>query len=240
MVDDDPIVLESCKRILESAEYLVVCVPSAGEAFENLERGHFDLMIMDIKMPDRTASISWKDQREMAPGPVSGVSRARHDGISYPGDPERAEEKRRRHFIPKPFTPDELLAAVQKILERSEPMKRIKALVIDDEEIVLDSVKKILSQENFNVDIALSSRKGLRLALNNPYDIVLTDIRMPEIGGMSDLAGCEEGEAIGAGGDHHGLCHGAVLSAGDEARRDRLHRKALYPRRARQEGDGGD
>ena len=66
-------------------------------------------------------------------------------------------------------------------------MERKKALVIDDEQIVLDSVKKILSQENFDVDIASSSRIGLGLALNNPYDIVLTDIRMPEIGGMSIL-----------------------------------------------------
>ncbi|MGD0233700.1 MAG: response regulator [Syntrophorhabdales bacterium] len=66
-------------------------------------------------------------------------------------------------------------------------MKRMKALVIDDEQIVLDSVKRILSQENFDVDIALSSKKGLSLALNNPYDIVLTDIRMPEIGGMRIL-----------------------------------------------------
>ena len=66
-------------------------------------------------------------------------------------------------------------------------MKRKKALVIDDEQIVLDSVKRILSQENFDVDIALSSRIGLGLALDNPYDIVLTDIRMPEIGGMRIL-----------------------------------------------------
>ena len=108
-------------------------------------------------------------------------------------------------------------------------MERKKALVIDDEQIVLDSVKKILSQENFDVDIASISRVGLGLALNNPYDIVLTDIRMPEIGGMTILRDVKEGEAIGAGGDHHGLRHGAVLSAGDEAGRNRLHRKALYP-----------
>jgi DNA-binding response OmpR family regulator len=63
----------------------------------------------------------------------------------------------------------------------------MKALVIDDEQIVLDSVKRILSQENFDVDIALSGKKGLDLALNNPYDIVLTDIHMPEIGGMRIL-----------------------------------------------------
>jgi len=66
-------------------------------------------------------------------------------------------------------------------------MDKMKVLVIDDEQIVLDSVKKILSQENFQVDTAISSRQGLDLALQKDYDIVLTDIRMPEIGGMRVL-----------------------------------------------------
>jgi DNA-binding NtrC family response regulator len=67
------------------------------------------------------------------------------------------------------------------------PAKRTKALVIDDEQIVLDSVKKILAQEGFDVDMSSSGRKGLDMALNDIYDIVLTDIRMPEIGGMRIL-----------------------------------------------------
>ncbi len=66
-------------------------------------------------------------------------------------------------------------------------MKKMKALVIDDEQIVLDSVKKVLSSENFDVDTALRARTGLELALRNPYDIVLTDIRMPEMDGMTVL-----------------------------------------------------
>jgi len=63
----------------------------------------------------------------------------------------------------------------------------MRALVIDDEQIILDSVKKILNAENFDVDTSISSRQGLEAALNNEYDVVLTDIRMPEIGGMRIL-----------------------------------------------------
>jgi DNA-binding NtrC family response regulator len=63
----------------------------------------------------------------------------------------------------------------------------LKALVIDDEQIVLDSVRKILSSAEFAVDVSLSSPGGLDLALKQNYDIVLTDIRMPEIGGMRIL-----------------------------------------------------
>ena len=66
-------------------------------------------------------------------------------------------------------------------------MGKQKVLVIDDEQIVLDSVKKILSKENYDVDTSIDSKTGLEMALQKDYDIVLTDIRMPKIGGMRIL-----------------------------------------------------
>jgi DNA-binding NtrC family response regulator len=66
-------------------------------------------------------------------------------------------------------------------------MEKNKALVIDDEQIVLDSVSKILTDENYEVDVSLSGREGLNQAIQKEYDIVLTDIRMPDIGGMRVL-----------------------------------------------------
>jgi DNA-binding NtrC family response regulator len=62
-------------------------------------------------------------------------------------------------------------------------MNPIKVLVIDDEQIVLDSVQKILREENYAVDVTLSGREGIRRASTNDYDIVLTDVRMPDISG---------------------------------------------------------
>ena len=62
-----------------------------------------------------------------------------------------------------------------------------KILVIDDEQIVLDSVRKVLEAEGMSVDASLSGREGLAWALARPYDLVLSDIRMPEIGGMRVL-----------------------------------------------------
>jgi len=59
-----------------------------------------------------------------------------------------------------------------------------KVLVIDDEQVVLNSVKRILGQADFDVETTLSGRQGLEWALNKTYDVILTDIRMPDIGGM--------------------------------------------------------
>ena len=66
-------------------------------------------------------------------------------------------------------------------------MEKTKVLVIDDEKVVLESVNKILTDEGYDVTTNLSGRDGLTEALQADYDIVLTDIRMPDIGGMKVL-----------------------------------------------------
>lgn len=66
-------------------------------------------------------------------------------------------------------------------------MPNQKALVIDDERIVIDSVTKILKEERIDVEATLSGRQGIEMALKKDYDLVLTDLRMPDIGGMRVL-----------------------------------------------------
>jgi DNA-binding NtrC family response regulator len=66
-------------------------------------------------------------------------------------------------------------------------MEKRKALVIDDEQIVLDSVGTLLRDEGFNVDVSLNGREGLDWAIERKYDVILSDIRMPDIGGMRVL-----------------------------------------------------
>jgi DNA-binding response OmpR family regulator len=121
VVDDDPMVLQSCKRILELEDHLAVCVPSADDAFDNLEMGFFDLMIMDIKMPDQDGFYLLRKVREKWPLerylelPVLVMT-------GYPTEETLKELKKdgAHCFISKPFTPDELLAAVTSALERSK------------------------------------------------------------------------------------------------------------------------
>ncbi len=66
-------------------------------------------------------------------------------------------------------------------------MEKKKALVIDDEQIVLDSVGTLLRDEGFDVDISLHGREGLDWAIERKYDVILSDIRMPDIGGIRVL-----------------------------------------------------
>lgn len=57
-------------------------------------------------------------------------------------------------------------------------------LVVDDEQIVLRSCERILSPEGYVVDTAPSAKDALSLLDKNLYDLIITDIKMPEMDGI--------------------------------------------------------
>jgi DNA-binding NtrC family response regulator len=62
-----------------------------------------------------------------------------------------------------------------------------RILVIDDEKSIRSTLQEILEYENYEVDLAASGPEGLELFQNNRYDIVLCDIKMPEMDGIEVL-----------------------------------------------------
>ena len=58
-----------------------------------------------------------------------------------------------------------------------------RILVIDDEKQIRDFVFQALSRFGFDVETASSGKEGIRKFGNETFDLVLTDILMPEIDG---------------------------------------------------------
>jgi PAS domain S-box-containing protein len=59
------------------------------------------------------------------------------------------------------------------------------ALVVEDEASVLDLIVTILSQTGWRVDVATGGREGLERVRNQRYDLIVSDIRMPDGDGES-------------------------------------------------------
>ena len=71
-------------------------------------------------------------------------------------------------------------------------MAKPKILIIDDEAIVRISCKKCLLPEGYEVDSAENGIEGLRLVESNAYDLILTDLKMPDMDGIEFLAKIKE------------------------------------------------
>jgi len=59
-----------------------------------------------------------------------------------------------------------------------------RMLIIDDEEVVLESCRKIFTAEGFDVVTTASPQEGLRLASDSSFDVILCDWKMPGFDGM--------------------------------------------------------
>ena len=59
-----------------------------------------------------------------------------------------------------------------------------RMLIIDDEEVVLGSCRKIFTAEGFEVTTTTSPQEGLRLASDSSFDVILCDWKMPGFDGM--------------------------------------------------------
>ncbi len=61
----------------------------------------------------------------------------------------------------------------------------MKVLVIEDEHKIANSIKRGLEQENFIVDVAYDGEKGFDLATDNTYDVIILDVMLPKIDGIT-------------------------------------------------------
>jgi DNA-binding NtrC family response regulator len=108
VVDDDPIILESCRRVLEAEGFTVSLATSAAEGLEALEGRAFDLLLADIKMPEvdglQLLALARKRHPRVPVLLMSGYPTSETVAATMEGGADG--------FLAKPFTPEELVSAV--------------------------------------------------------------------------------------------------------------------------------
>jgi DNA-binding NtrC family response regulator len=117
VVDDEMIVCESCKRILEE-EYEVETALSGKEAFEKMKANPFDIVITDLKMPGIDGMEVLRTFRKEYPDSIIIMI----TGFSTVETAVEAIKLGAFDYIPKPFTPDEVSIVVKKAIEKKSLM----------------------------------------------------------------------------------------------------------------------
>ena len=70
----------------------------------------------------------------------------------------------------------------------SEPNTIANVLLVDDEENILSSLRRVLRGEGYNVQIANGGEQALQILRSQPIDLVISDARMPGMDGATLLA----------------------------------------------------
>ena len=116
VVDDDPDVRQICSRVLSKAGYMVLTAEDAAQAREHIEHVAFDLLILDIHLPNEDGISLLKHVHKIHPG-LPAILITGYAAASTVMDAIRLNV---REYLCKPFTMQKLLEVVAASLQDSK------------------------------------------------------------------------------------------------------------------------
>ena len=140
IVDDETDIAELIKDILEDEGYLTVIKNNGQEAIKAIKENSFDLILLDIMMPDISGTEVCANIRNLTTSPIIFVTAKTTLTSKLVGFEVGADD-----YITKPFINEELVARVKAHLRREERAERHKVNNI----IEIGEIK--LNKESFEV-----------------------------------------------------------------------------------------
>ncbi|MES0446525.1 MAG: PAS domain S-box protein [Desulfobacterales bacterium] len=184
-VDDEPALTNIGKQILESLGYYVETRTSSIEALElfKAQSERFDLVITDMTMPHLTGDGLAKELIRIK----SDIPVILCTGFSATIDDQKAMAMGIRAFAFKPIVKREIAIKIREVLDQTvekKPGSMAHILLIDDDAQIRTMLRQILETEGYEVVDASNGKEGIRLYREDPADLVITDIIMPEKEGI--------------------------------------------------------
>lgn len=62
-----------------------------------------------------------------------------------------------------------------------------KILIVDDEELIVKSLQKLLSKEGYSLSVTKSGQEAIDEIKKSDFDLIISDIMMPEIDGIETI-----------------------------------------------------
>jgi formate/nitrite transporter len=122
VIDDEEIVGQSLRKTFKDEGYEIDTAHSGQEGLRKARRETFDLMIVDLKMPDISGLDVIKKLKEEQPDTMMVMI----TGYSTVDSATEALKTGAFDYIPKPFTPEEISEVVQKALETKQRLAKEK------------------------------------------------------------------------------------------------------------------
>jgi two-component system nitrogen regulation response regulator GlnG len=162
VVDDEPSISWGLKRLGESLGHDVVAVSSAERALEEAERGAFEAVVLDVRLPGRDGLAVMGDlRRRLGEAPIIVIT-------AY-GDLQTAVEAVRRgafEYLVKPFDLDRAQQVIERALEQRRPLPPPAAIplaagFVGKTPAMQEAFKHIALAANSNGGVLIAGESGV-------------------------------------------------------------------------------
>ena len=170
IVDDEPNIVTLISRYVQREGYDIVTASDGREAIDKCKKEDFDVIIMDVMMPDTDRFTACKKIKEFKDIPVIMLSARGTEFDKLFGFEVGVDD-----YVTKPFSPMELIARIKVVISRKPAPKAdgtdSRHIVVDGIDIdtlgrtvLIDGEKADLTAKEYALFLILVKNKGIVLA----------------------------------------------------------------------------
>ena len=193
VADDDDRIRSLLLDTLSALGYQVLGAKNGEEALSLLETEKLDLVITDVRMPKMNGLSLLKNIKNLNPLlPVLIIT-----GYNFNFTKDQAMENGADGFLAKPFRIGKIEELMRKTLGikttgRDIPYRLKKILVVDDDDQLRNMLLEILSSLDYFPIGVEDGEQALNQLQIQEFDLVVSDIRMPKMDGLTLLKGIKQ------------------------------------------------
>jgi len=163
VVDDEKLLVKGIKFNLENEGYQVDAAYDGLEAIELARSGGYDLIILDVMMPELDGLQACMRIREFSTVPIIILTARSEDMDKVIGFEYGADD-----YITKPFNILELKARVRALLRRSALVSNFSGAVMTVGHITIDTEKRVAKKNDEPVELTVKEFDVFELLAKNP------------------------------------------------------------------------
>ena len=181
VVDDEKLLVKGIKFNLENEGYQVECAYDGAAAVELARTGSFDLIILDLMMPEIDGLEACMRIREFSNVPIIMLTARSEDTDKIIGFECGADD-----YITKPFNILELKARIRAMLRRASggaQGQQAKRITVGD--LTLDTEQRVAIREDEVVELTAKEYDLIELLMKNPRRVYSRENLMNVVWGYS-------------------------------------------------------
>ena len=163
VVDDEKTLVKGMKFNLENEGYEVECAYDGAAALDLAREGRFDLIILDVMMPEMDGIEACMKIRAFSNVPIIMLTAKSEDADKLMGFESGADD-----YLTKPFNILELKARVRALLRRAAGVQRSQGSLLTVGKITLNTEERAALRDGQTVDLTAKEYDLIELLMRNP------------------------------------------------------------------------